>query len=631
MADATSWVTTLCDQPDNIRACVNGNSCNNAFCDLSGPQCYRCSFATCPHWQSYNAEQLVQMGYKDPMEFGCTTWGACSWEVVPNSDQQVSAQSVGLGDDCNWWPMVQHVSVRKTGFDPAISTICCSSTLSTLTGVVIAGNGNTLTRALACRPDWVPDSPYCLNLLYPPAPCGDDDEYDPQAPEANREKCCTGFFGEGSLSACRPGWCPNDPYGSCSDILSARCWGLDPACNKAMLLADTACNQWYTNATTFLGHPARPSVLASTTEWCETEPGFSSGECACMTAHDRMMNIQAGGRTPVFGFDGQHPTQPTIRRVDLYCVSGDGTSKIDPSNPYSSPCAGGLGATSTNAPTITPLPGMLEWLPQHCWLGDCQPNSAYCRFATPQDDILKCPNICAQISGGNRINIGGDGGVHASDVVIIDGLFSQCSFPDGAVPLTSAFAMLDASSPGSQPVLQLEYCMTPGTRVDVPLVLANNANDPKWASMSDVLYNVQTSFGSLASITSGNASGTLTSGGAVPLVLTIDTTPMTDYIAQYNGAIGIFDPTGANDPLEIVTTINVLPADAIPAGAAPGSCSASSSVRLLTASNLNGSNSAVSNSAASNWALGLGVTGALLVLALLGFLAYSKFGRGRSK
>lgn len=574
-----TFVTTLCDHgPDNIQGCLHSNyNCTPfGWGATSGKQCYCCNLLTCPHWKNYSARELMQMTYASPIAAGCTSWDACDFAFVPGTDKT----SPPDGFACNeTYPSIQTVQVKKTSFDPAVARFCClASNSSTMNQIVV--QGTTLTRELVCDPAWMPLTRFCDNTLFPPLPCGNADSRNEKAPLDNRAACCFGSVSDANLSQCRTGWCPGDPYGSCTDLFLDACVQADESCGRNKLLGDKVCNDWYI-ATQDIGHPSFPIVQNAVSAWCDTD-GYGYGECACRNARERLLGISATGQTPVFGIDGNHPTKPTVRRVDLYCVSGGATTKIDPSNPYSSPCVGNKGATTTDASPVTPLPGNLEWLPTHCWLGDCQPNSTTCRFSSPQEDILPCPNICAQISSGNRINIGGGaGGLDASNVIMIDNLFEDCNFADGAQTMTDGYPVFSLWGPGQTiPTYELEFCVAPGDKVDVPLTLVNNAMDKHWAEMASVPYTVRTSFNGLASI-SYNGDGTLTSGGQVPLSLTLDTTGMTDYLAQYRGELVVLDTTGANDPLQVVTVVNMVPASEV---AGNGQCaSTTKSVRRLQA------------------------------------------------
>lgn len=551
MAAGPTFVTTLCDHPGNITQCLNPKyDCSDVLCSLQGADCYVCNAVTCPHWQNYSLTDLLAMTYQSPFDVGCSQFDACKWEVV--SEKTVPSSSVGVGANCGIYPSVQTVLLRKTGYDPTLATLCCESTLTSIT---LDAGAISLTRDQVCDPSWVPGSQVCNTILYPPAPCDNIASRNENAPLSNRAACCFGQMSEADYGKCRTGWCPNDPYGSCTDLFLSACYGTDAGCGRAKLLASTTCNDFFVAASQ-IGHPSTAVLQASVAEFCATD-GYALGECACLMSNERLNSMAKASKTPIFGVDGGHPGQPTLKRVDLYCVAGGATSKIDPANPYSSPCAGGLGATSTTAQSLNPLPGNLEWLPTHCWLGDCQPNSSYCRFPSPLEDVLPCPNICAQISSGNRINIGGDGGIDANDAIMIDNLFSSCDFPDGTGSQTNfpVFSVLDPAT--SKPTLALEYCLAPGSTYQTGIVLANNAADPKWPDLASVPFKISTSLGSLTQFPAGTA-GTLTSGQFLPVPMVIDTTQMTDYLAEFRGSLVVQDTTGANDPVQIAVVVNMI-------------------------------------------------------------------------
>ena len=549
------FVATLCDHPGSINGCLDPKfTCPSWPCtDLAGSDCYVCNAITCPHWQNYSLTDLLAMTYASPFDVGCSRFEACGWEVVPGSAKTVPSSSVGIDPaQCGMFPSVQTVALRKTRFDPTLATLCCESTLTSIT---IDAGSTSLSRDQVCDPSWVPGSQVCNTILYPPAPCDNLASRNENAPLSNRAACCFGQLSPSDYGKCRTGWCPNDPYGSCTDLFLTACYGTDPGCGRAKLLGSSTCNDFFLSASQ-IGHPSTAVLQASVAEFCQND-GYALGECACLMSNERLNSMAKASKTPVFGVDGGHASQPTLKRVDLYCVAGGGTTKIDPSNPYSSPCAGGLGATSTTAPSISPVPGNLEWLPTHCWLGDCQPNSSYCRFPSPLEDVLPCPNICAQISSGNRINIGGQGGIDAADAIMIDNLFSNCDFPDGTGSVTNfaVFSVLDPST--TKPTLALEYCLAPGSTYNTELVLANNAADPKWPDLASVPYNISTSLGSLTQFPSGS-SGTLSSGQTLSVPMVIDTTQMTDYLAEFRGFLVVQDTTGANDPVQIAVVVNMI-------------------------------------------------------------------------
>lgn len=609
----TSFMATLCDQSD-IAMCLGSQTCN-ADLGMEGPGCYCCNGVTCPHWKNYSAQQLLQMTYPMPLAVGCWTWDGCDFAV--NHANQAGSPPSDIA--CPFvYPSIQTVVIDKTGYDQTLAKPCCASTLSGSETFIF--QGHTVSRDLFCDPAWEPGSRVCDTILFPPDPCGNADARNPDAPEENRYDCCMGQVLAQDLQKCRPEWCPNDPLGSCTDIfLSSTCAAFDDVCHKSKWLVssytcDTCtdqspCNDWYQAATGQIGHPSYLQAQTAVEAWCQSE-GFASGECGCLMGHDRIEASKAQKKTPIFGLSGDHPTMPTFRRVDLFCVGGSGTEKYGTNSTFAQACLGGAGATSSANTPITPSPGdsILEWLPMHCWLGDCQPNSDFCRFPAPQDDVLKCPNICAQIAGGNRVSIGGQGGVDASDVIIIDSLFESCAFPDGAQALGGdgqpVFSLLDENGNNT---LQLEYCVPiGGSATDIPLSIVNNANDPRWASLSDISYAARTNLPPLASITQ-NSQGTLTSGGTQSIVLRLDPSQMTNYEAQYNGEIAIFDTTGANNPLEVYLTVNVLSQDAV---GPKGECAQSSESRRWQGS-LQPSNQEKSCSVDWKWYTVVGV--ALLV------------------
>lgn len=518
---------------------------------------YCCNGITCPHFRNYTSKELLQMRFK-PMDVGCTSWDACEFHdpptMLPTAGGTLPtwACNPNVGDDCALitgscppiYPNTQWGVVTKTGYDTTFAKSCCNGTQT----------------QYQCDPSWIPGSQVCAAILNPPAPCANLAERSASAPAANRPACCLGQMAD--PSQCAPAWCPLDPMGSCSDILSAQCQ-TQTSCGRHALLTDPTCNSWYTAASQ-AGHPAQSLVEGLVADFCASPAGQVAGECACRNAYEI---VSALSNPPVLGQSGENPQMATLRRVDLYCVPGAATTAAiaaDPTGPIAQACA----ATASSTP-LNPVPtgGLPTWLPPHCWLPDCQPNSSFCRFADPREDLLQCPNTCVQISGGNQVSVGS---LSATTAIMIDDLFTSCNFADSQQPLgynNPLFAIPEAGAAG-----ELEVCVAPGTAVEIPLTLLNNANDPHWASLSSVNFQVSTSLSPLLSVQP--ASGLLGSGGQVNLTLKVDTSSFpTDDLTAYNGSIGVFDSSGANNPTQILVAVRTVP----PAQAGPsGQCLTSS-------------------------------------------------------
>lgn len=386
---------------------------------------------------------------------------------------------------------------------------------------------------------------------------------------AYQASCCTGVYSLSSDLAkyCDPDWCPSDPAGKCTAIAQQRCGKVAP-CGKSPLLvndplatnpADQFCNLWYLSVRD-TDHPSKDALQNLIAQYCGAGgAGAARGECACWNAQQFLGPIPKPSPDPkdhpMLGVAGGAPGEATFRRMDVYCAGGPNTAKFMQAmeaagrgDQAKALCgADGAGASSNAAPPASPVPAAaLEALPLHCWNPDCQPNKDLCLFWDPVEMSIPCPDVCMQLSAGNRIDINV---AEAKEVLLINNMLQDCEFA-GPKPLGVAFQALTAGGDRA-----FEFCLGPDQTLDTAITLTNLASDTHWPKAGEIPYAAYSSMPSVLSITS-NATGTLSNGGSIVLGVRVDTKGQLNG-TNLNGEITVVDQTRANEPLHIPTLVAV--------------------------------------------------------------------------
>jgi len=192
----------------------------------------------------------------------------------------------------------------------------------------------------------------------------------------------------------------------------------------------------------------------------------------------------------------------------------------------------------------------------HCWNPDCQPNKSQCLFWDPNMFDQPCPDICMQLSAGNKVDIQN---ADVDGVISINGMVQNCNLGGGggAAPMGTAFEMeYEEKTPsgGTQKALEIDVCMQPDQIQTITFTLSNRADDTRWNSMGDVGYRAVPSIPGLMQVQ--DAEGVLQNGGTQPMQLVVDTSSQSVGVT-YNGQITVLDPTMANDPLVIPVFVEV--------------------------------------------------------------------------
>lgn len=401
-----------------------------------------------------------------PQDVGCTSFDACEFSVTTaKQDSKLPCGSGGVGGD----KFAYDVVLLKTKYDDALRRDCCMGKYS------ITDDIN--------HPDF-------------------------------------------AAKWCDPVWCTSDPASSCSDIARETCAASDPFCEKSSMLVphdfDTArkctadgsscydpyelqfCHKWYESAQQ-AQHPSQKILAEMVESYCRGGPGAARGECACYNSlieiHGDQVSMFRQGAPEAYRAATASPPRdvfigqmvgagnlPTARRFDLYCtVTSSGRSQKFGSFSsqtralYDTYCRSGPQSINGQKPSINPTPNSpsaLLGLPVHCWNPDCQPEKDTCLFWDPTMFDMPCPDICMQLSAGNKINVND---IDTSGQIMINGMVQNCNVsPDSKKPLPSAFK-LDYARPGDgENVLEIDACQAPNQTQEIVFTLTNQASDSQW-------------------------------------------------------------------------------------------------------------------------------------------------------
>jgi len=432
--------------------------------------------------------------------------------------------------------------------------------------------------------------------------------------EAFKTDCCRGkYSGEEAIKWCSPNWCPSDPAGECAAVAQEYCGVKDPFCDKSVMLvphfdetkkrcaADGKCydpyelqfcHKWYMNAQQ-RGHPSQLILAEIVEDYCREGSGAPRGECACYNAiaelvgeDARMFRKGAADAYKSWHDPDPDPNKPKdifigedlaqngqykAFRYDMYCTvtdtgrsKGFATHSEETKKLYDKYCLGEqLGEEGGDGrPPINPTPqGALAGLPMHCWNPDCQPEKVTCLFWDPTQFDMPCPDICMQISAGNKVNVNG---IDAKGEIMINGMVENCNLnPQGdSGKLPTAFE-LNYIRPGNaqnppRRVQDIDACQAPNETQDILFTLSNLASDSRWSNLGKVQWEA---YPAMPFFTVTPKSGILDNGGQQVITLTVDSTSQSTG-GDYNTQITIVDPTGANDSLIIPVSLQLEATDA---------------------------------------------------------------------